>query len=291
MKIKHSLKKDTTGTGILSATSESNNLLNNNDELKKIEAMRHIPNMEGVTTPEVNFLLHKANSRGHVDHGWLESYHTFSFANYYNPERMHFGVLRVLNDDRVDPGKGFGRHPHDNMEIISIPLEGDLKHEDNMGNIAIIKHGDIQVMSAGTGIFHSEYNKNEDQQAKFLQIWLFPRTKNVAPRYDQASLNINDRRNNLQQILSPDSNDAGVWINQDAWFHIGQFDNDFKIDYNLKKSTNGVYAFVIKGNFSIAGIELNQRDGLGISNTKKISLKANSADAEVLLMEVPMTLG
>jgi len=179
MKKKDSLKKDATGTGTFSATSESDNLLNNNDELKKIEVMRHIPNMEGVTTPEVNFVLHKANSRGHVDHGWLESYHTFSFANYYNPERMHFGVLRVLNDDRVDPGKGFGRHPHDNMEIISIPLEGDLKHEDNMGNIAIIKHGDIQVMSAGTGIFHSEYNKNEDQQAKFLQIWLFPKKRST----------------------------------------------------------------------------------------------------------------
>ena len=180
-------------------------------------------------------VLHKADTRGHANHGWLDSHHTFSFANYYNPERMSFGVLRVLNDDRVDSGKGFGKHPHDNMEIISIALEGDLEHKDSMGNTAVIKKGDIQVMSAGTGISHSEYNRNEDQLTKFLQIWVLPNKKNVTPRYDQISLNANDRHNKLQQVLSPNANDEGVWIHQDAWFHMGDYDKDFQTDYTLKK--------------------------------------------------------
>ena len=180
-------------------------------------------------------VLHKADTRGHANHGWLDSHHTFSFANYYNPERMSFGVLRVLNDDRVDSGKGFGKHPHDNMEIISIALEGDLEHKDSMGNTAVIKKGDIQVMSAGTGISHSEYNRNEDQLTKFLQIWVLPNKKNVTPRYDKISLNVNDRHNKLQQVLSPNANDEGVWIHQDAWFHMGDYDKDFQTDYTLKK--------------------------------------------------------
>ncbi len=235
-------------------------------------------------------VIHKADTRGHANHGWLDSHHSFSFANYYNPERMHFGVLRVLNDDRVDPGMGFGTHPHDNMEIISIPLEGDLEHRDSMNNVAIIKHGDIQVLSAGTGITHSEYNKNKDKLTKFLQIWLFPNKKNVTPRYDQITLNVDDRHNKLQQILSPNPDDDGVWIHQDAWFHMGKFDKDFNIDYHLKKKGNGVYAYVINGDFTIEGISLNNRDGLGIWDTDKLSLKADSQDAEILLMEVPMTM-
>ena len=233
-------------------------------------------------------VLHKADTRGHANHGWLESYHTFSFANYHNPERMNFGVLRVLNDDRVNQGMGFGKHPHDNMEIISIPLEGDLEHQDSMGNTTVIKEGDIQVMSAGTGIFHSEYNKNKDQLVKFLQIWIYPNQKNVTPRYDQITLNLNDRHNKLQQILSPNPEDDGVWIHQDAWFHIGKFDNAFSTSYELKKPGNGIYAFVLKGDFTIGNIELNERDGLGIWDTNAIQITANSADAEILLMEVPM---
>lgn len=239
---------------------------------------------------KANTILHKANTRGHANHGWLESHHSFSFSNYYNPDRMHFGVLRVLNDDRVDGGKGFGRHPHDNMEIISIPLEGDLEHKDSMGNVAVIKRGDIQAMSAGTGIFHSEYNKNEGEAAKFLQIWLFPKEKNVTPRYDQISLNVADRHNNLQQVLSPNPDDDGVWIHQDAWFHMGKFDQDFSIDYQLKNPDNGVYAFVLKGDITINGINLNEKDGLGITNTALLSITADSQDAEILLMEVPMEL-
>ena len=169
-------------------------------------------------------VLHPAASRGHAQHGWLDSYHSFSFANYFNHDRIHFGAIRVLNDDTVAPGKGFGRHPHDNMEIISIPLEGSLRHEDSMGNIAIIKKGDVQAMSAGTGIFHSEYNEAADSPVKFLQIWIFPNKKNVVPRYSQVSLDIQDRKNKLQQILSPHEGEEGVWIHQDAWFHLGKLD-------------------------------------------------------------------
>ena len=236
-----------------------------------------------------NTVLHKSNTRGHANHGWLESYHTFSFANYHNPDRMHFGVLRVLNDDRVDSGMGFGTHPHDNMEIISIPLEGDLEHKDSMNNVTVIKNGDIQVMSAGTGIYHSEYNKNADKLTKFLQIWLFPNKKDVTPRYDQITLKLEDRHNKLQQILSPNKEDEGVWIHQDAWFHLGTFDKDVATEYTIKRKGNGVYAFVIKGDIMLDGQLLNERDGMGIWDTDKISLVAISAGAEILLMDVPMT--
>lgn len=235
-----------------------------------------------------NTILHRAETRGHENHGWLDSYHTFSFANYYDPERIHFGLLRVLNDDTIEGGMGFGTHPHDNMEIISIPLVGDLEHKDSMGNVSVIKHGDVQVMSAGTGITHSEYNKNKDQIGKFLQIWVFPNKKNVPPRYDQITLNIADRHNKLQQIVSPNTDDAGAWIHQDAWFHLGTFDKGFLTEYEIKKSGNGVYAFIIKGDVTIDGNELNERDGLGIWNTGTISIKANSQDAEVLLIDVPI---
>ncbi len=235
-------------------------------------------------------ILHKAETRGHANHGWLESFHTFSFANYYNPERMHFGVLRVLNDDRVNPGMGFGTHPHDNMEIISIPLEGDLEHKDSMGNVATIRHGDIQVMSAGTGIQHSEYNRNQNQLVKFLQIWIFPNKKNVTPRYDQITLNIAERHNKLQQIISPNPDDEGVWIHQDAWFHLGTFDANIQTEYQFKKAGNGVYAFVLKGNFIIEGQELSNRDGYGIWDTNTITIESGSEDSEILLMEVPMML-
>jgi redox-sensitive bicupin YhaK (pirin superfamily) len=235
-----------------------------------------------------NTILHKANSRGDANHGWLHSRHTFSFADYFNPERTHFGALRVLNDDQVAAGMGFGTHPHDNMEIISIPLEGDLEHRDSMGNVAVIKSGDVQAMSAGTGITHSEYNKNKDKPVKFLQIWVFPNKKNVTPRYDQVTLNVNDRHNTLQQIVSPKAGESGVWINQDAWFHLGKFDKGFSTEYKFKKPGDGVYAFVIKGDITIEGNALHERDGLAIKDADTISIKADSQDAEVLLMEVPM---
>jgi hypothetical protein len=232
-------------------------------------------------------VLHKADTRGHAGHGWLNSYHTFSFAGYYDPARTHFGALRVLNDDAVAPGMGFGTHPHDNMEIISIPLEGDLEHKDSMGNTTVIKHGDIQVMSAGTGVQHSEYNKNKDKAVKFLQIWVFPNKKNVKPRYGQITLKPEDRHNKLQQVLSPDENDEGVWIHQDAWFQLGKFDRGKSVEYRLHKKGNGVYAFVLSGDATIEGQKLNARDGFGVSETDSISVVADS-DMEILLMEVPM---
>ncbi|WP_299897663.1 pirin family protein [uncultured Aquimarina sp.] len=236
----------------------------------------------------MNSVLHKADTRGKANHGWLQSKHTFSFANYHNPERMHFGVLRVLNDDIVSESMGFGTHPHRDMEIISIPLEGDLLHRDDMGNTAVIKSGDIQVMSAGTGIMHSEYNNNPDKQVKFLQIWIYPNKKGVAPRYDQITLNSNDRKNKLQQILSPNQDDSGVWIHQDAWFHMTSLENQKHLEYNLKDSKkNGVYAFVLDGKVNINGQSLDKRDGYGIWDIEKLDIKADS-NSELLLMEVPM---
>jgi hypothetical protein len=236
-----------------------------------------------------NTVLHKAETRGNANHGWLNSMHTFSFANYHNPDRMHFGALRVLNDDTVEAGMGFGTHPHDNMEIISIPLEGDLEHKDSMGNVSVIKHGDIQVMSAGTGIFHSEYNKNKDRKVKFLQIWVFPNKNNVKPRYGQITLNKEDRHNKLQQILSPNADDAGVWIYQNAWFHLGKFDQGVSTDYTIKAKGNGVYTFILSGQVTINGQPLSARDGFGIWDIEKLTVKADS-DSEFLLMEVPMEI-
>ncbi len=234
-------------------------------------------------------VIHLAASRGEANHGWLHSWHSFSFANYFNPDRMHFGALRVLNDDTVDAGQGFGTHPHDNMEIISIPLEGDLEHKDSMNNVAVIKNGDIQVMSAGTGIYHSEYNKSRENRVKFLQIWVFPNKKNVTPRYDQITLNAADRHNKLQQIVSPNPEDAGVWIHQDAWFHLGQFDAGVETEYKFKGENHGLYVFNLSGNIEVSGQQLFTRDGYGIWDTPSVTIKA-IVPSEFLLMEVPMNI-
>ncbi len=276
------------GTGFFLASSANAHLLNNDiDELKTLEPVgfNHLP----FTNSKImeNTVLHKADTRGHANHGWLDSHHTFSFANYYNPDRMHFGVLRVLNDDRVEAGMGFGTHPHDNMEIISIPLEGDLEHKDSMGNVAVIKHGDVQVMSAGTGITHSEYNKNGNKEVKFLQIWVFPNKRNVKPRYDQITLKEADRHNKLQQIISPNPEDAGAWIHQNAWFHLGKLDKGFKTTYQIKDKGNGLYAFLLNGKLKLNGQELEARDGFGIWATDQVNIEATE-NAEVLLMDVPM---
>lgn len=235
----------------------------------------------------MNTVIHKEETRGKANHGWLNSSHTFSFANYHNPERMNFGVLRVLNDDRVQAGKGFGTHPHDNMEIISIPLEGDLEHKDSLGNVTIIKEGDVQIMSAGTGVTHSEYNKNKDKEVKFLQIWIFPKEKNLAPRYDQISTRDIEKDNQFYQVLSPNKDDQGVWLNQDAWFHIGKFAKEKSDTYTIKKEGNGVYVFILEGEVEINDAKLSNRDGMGIWDTESIIVKATE-NARVLLMEVPM---
>lgn len=256
------------------------------DKLMKNVGFNHLPNNEIKT---MNTVLHKADSRGFADHGWLKSNHSFSFANYHNPERMNFGVLRVLNDDYVEGGKGFGTHPHDNMEIVSIPLEGNLKHKDSMGNVAVIKAGDVQVMSAGTGIQHSEYNESEHDAVKFLQIWVFPNKRHVAPRYDQITLPTSPKTNDFLQVVSPNQDDEGVWVHQDAWFNIGTFSAGGSAKYDVKKEGNGVYVFVLEGAVEIGGQPLEQRDGLGIWEVQNFEVKA-TADARVLLMDVPMSL-
>jgi hypothetical protein len=243
---------------------------------------------------ETKFTHHPANSRGHANHGWLNSYHTFSFAGYHHPQRMHFGALRVLNDDTVAAGMGFSRHPHDNMEIMSIPTYGDLKHKDSMGNETIIRQGDVQIMSAGTGVSHSEMNANKDKEVRFFQIWILPRERNIQPAYGQITLDTNRLRNNLLQVVGPYKNEEGLWINQNAWFHLGHLDDGFKTIYPMKDKSHGLYVFVIEGSATVAGDadsnqHLQRRDGLGIENTGEVSIMANG-ETQLLLMEVPMTL-
>ena len=235
----------------------------------------------------MNTTLHKSTTRGHANHGWLDSWHSFSFASYHDPGRMHFGALRVLNDDTVAPGKGFGMHPHDNMEIISIPLEGDLEHEDSLGNKQVIRQGDVQVMSAGTGVAHSEKNRNDDRPVRFLQIWLFPNKRDVEPRYDQKTFSDAEMHNTLLTVVSPMGEKKGVNIHQDAWFSLGKLDSGTVLTYDIRHEENGVYAFLIEGDVTINDVVMNRRDGLGIWDEKTLSITANSP-SELLLMEVPM---
>ena len=225
-------------------------------------------------------IYHAADSRGDANHGWLKSKHTFSFANYHNPERMGFGALRVINDDFVIAGQGFGKHSHRDMEIISIPLSGKLGHGDNIGNNGIIETGEIQVMSAGTGITHSEMNADDHEAVSFLQIWVIPNKMNAEPRYQQIRMDELMKPNAFNQILSPNSDDAGVWIHQDAWFSMGDFDKGVTETYQLKNPNNGVYIFVISGKVVINGNTLDTRDGLGFWDTKNFTMD--------VLMEVPI---
>ena len=234
----------------------------------------------------MNTVVHKAETRGLANHGWLKSRHTFSFAGYYNPERVHFGALRVLNDDQVAGGQGFGTHPHDNMEIISIPLSGDLEHNDSTGRNEVIRQGDVQIMSAGTGIRHSEYNHNRDKDVEFLQIWVFPKERNITPRYEQKTYSEADRTNRFQTVVSPEGGEA-VTINQDAYFSLGNIEKGQTLDYTVNKTGNGLYAFVLEGDAQIAGEALNRRDAVGVTDTDKVTVTADS-DTQVLLMEVPM---
>lgn len=230
-----------------------------------------------------------ANDRGHANHGWLDSHHTFSFASYYNPEWEHFGVLRVLNDDHVSGGMGFGKHPHDNMEIVSIPLEGALEHQDSMGNKTVIRKGEVQIMSAGTGVAHSEKNEDSKIPVKFLQIWVFPEKRNIAPRYEQKVFEVAGRENKLQTIVSPlNVEDDGIKINQQSWFSLANLSEGNTIKYDLKDNKNGVYVYILEGSAKVEGQLLDRRDGLGIWETEGFEITA-SADSEILLMEVPMT--
>ncbi|MEC7658881.1 MAG: pirin family protein [Bacteroidota bacterium] len=232
-------------------------------------------------------VFHPSDSRGYANHGWLEARHSFSFASWHQPDRLHFGALRVLNDDIIQGGMGFGTHPHDNMEIVTIPLKGDLEHKDSMGNSAVIREGDIQVMSAGTGVQHSEYNNSPDKEINLFQLWLFPNKQNVKPRYDQLPIRSLHQKNEFFQILSPSANDQGVWIHQDAWMHILDADQDQSFDYVLQSPENGVYLIVIEGEVEVDNQTLFRRDAIGIWETYKLTIKTNP-DAELLLVQVPM---
>ncbi|MFL5730351.1 MAG: pirin family protein [Cytophagaceae bacterium] len=232
-------------------------------------------------------VVHRSEDRGAADHGWLKARHSFSFAGYYNPAKTHFGTLRVLNDDSIAAGKGFGSHPHDNMEIVTIPLEGNLAHQDNMGNKSVIRKNDVQIMSAGTGVVHSEFNDSKTDYVKLLQIWVFPKVEDVKPRYEQKTYRHEDRKNKFQIVVSPDTNDGGVWINQDAWFSLGDFEKGKEQTYTIHKAGNGAYLFVLEGSVEVAGEKLNRRDAIGVSNSDKLDIKM-SENAEILVIEIPM---
>ena len=233
-------------------------------------------------------ILQRAGERGGGDYGWLQTNYSFSFSNYYNPEKINFGALRVINDDVIAGGMGFGTHPHDNMEIITIPLEGDLAHKDSMGNASVINHGEVQIMSAGTGITHSEFNANEDIASKILQIWIFPNKRNVEPRYGQLTNDPQKTKNDFQEVVTPYKENEEGWIHQDAWISLANFDNGFSKEYAVHKDGNGVYAFVIEGSFTVNGTELNRRDTIGIWEVDKLEIKANSDNARIMLIDVPM---
>ena len=233
-------------------------------------------------------VVHRADTRGFASHGWLESHHTFSFAGYFDPSRVNFGMLRVLNDDTVAPGAGFGEHPHDNMEIISIPLEGALRHADSMGNTALIRKGDVQVMSAGRGITHSEYNASQTEPVKFLQIWIFPDKRNVEPRYHQVTPDPQGRNNALQLVVSPDGEAGSAWIHQRAWFYLCRLDAGRTVSHKIHTTGNGIYIFVLSGELQADGYQLAARDGAGITKADEVTMTA-SRDCEFLVMEVPMT--
>lgn len=232
--------------------------------------------------------FYKADTRGHANHGWLDSWHTFSFAHYYDPNRSHFGALRVLNDDYIAPGMGFGTHPHDNFEIVTIPLEGAVEHRDSMGNHGIIKHGDVQIMSAGSGIAHSEYNASKDEALKLFQIWVFPKERNITPRYDQKTYPLEGRKNSWQVVVSP-NHEGAVWINQDAYFNLGHFDTNSNIDYKMNTKGNGVFLMVVNGEAEVDGLQLNSRDAMGVWDVDSVSIKTN-AETELLAIEIPMAV-
>ncbi len=232
-------------------------------------------------------VLHKADTRGVANHGWLSSHHTFSFANYYNPERMGFGTLRVINDDIVAPARGFGTHPHENMEIISVPLSGCLRHKDTMGNEHVIKAGEVQAMSAGTGLQHSEYNHSQNEAVNFLQIWVYPKRKNIKPNYSQKEFLEENRMNKIQLVVSPDGRDNTVEINQDAFFSRTQIGVGNELTYSKYLKDNGVYFLILEGDIEVNGKSLSTKDGLGVMDADDLKLVAKSK-AEVLIMEVPL---
>jgi redox-sensitive bicupin YhaK (pirin superfamily) len=231
--------------------------------------------------------IHRAETRGFFDHGWLKTYHTFSFASYFDPERVRFGLLRVLNDDIIEPGMGFGTHPHENMEIVTIPLKGELAHKDSMGTKQVIKSGEIQAMSAGSGLTHSEFNNSNTDLVNLLQIWVFPKVQDIEPRYEQKVFNTYERKNKFQTVVSPEKGNGAMWINQDAYFSLAELDKEKDFNYRIKHNGNGAYIFLIEGAIKTEGETLNKRDGIGIEGIQDINIKALES-SEILLIEVPM---
>ena len=276
----------------------SSSLINRTGNMKRSDFIKHLamaPLLFLALTAFINKeeestmkkVIHRAEDRGFADHGWLKSFHSFSFASYYNPERMNFGLLRVLNDDSVAAGMGFGQHPHDNMEIVSIPLKGSLEHQDNMGNKQVIGPNEVQIMSAGKGVKHSEYNHSKTEDVKFLQIWVFPKEKNIQPRYEQKVFDPKGRKNSFQTVVSPEQTDSSLWINQDAWLVLGDLDSGKSLAYKLRDKAHGVYVFVLEGSVEAGGETLKRRDAIGISEAESLEVKATE-NAQVLLIEVPM---
>jgi quercetin 2,3-dioxygenase len=231
--------------------------------------------------------LYKSETRGTAEHEWLHSRFSFSFAGYHDPSRMHFGLLRVLNDDIIEPGTGFGMHPHDNMEIVSIVLKGELLHGDNSGNQTALKRGEVQIMSAGTGIVHSERASKDHGEVHLLQIWVFPKERNIKPRYEQKVFDDSETKNKFHVLVSPDRSGDSLWINQDAWFSLGHFKESETVAYPIHKPGNGVFAFVIEGSMRAGQADLGKRDAIGISETEAIEMVIQP-DSQILLIEIPM---
>lgn len=235
-----------------------------------------------------NYVIHTADSRGYADHGWLKSYHTFSFASYFNPERVNFGALRVLNDDFVAAGMGFGAHPHENMEIISIPLEGKLAHKDSTGSEGVIQKGEIQFMSAGTGVTHSEMNGSTTEDVKFLQIWVFPNKQNITPRYGQMNYEVAE--NELKTLIQPETQEGTLRLQQNAWFKMAKFNANKTLQLKVEDpKNNGIYIFLLNGSLTVDGKNINTRDAIGVWETENIDVKIND-DSEFLVIEVPMNI-
>ncbi len=232
-------------------------------------------------------IIHRASERGHANHGWLDAHHSFSFANWYDPSKVHFGLLRVLNDDTVDGGQGFGMHPHNDMEIITIILEGALQHKDNMGNGSVIKPGDVQVMSAGTGVTHSEFNPSPTDKTNLFQLWIFPKEDGIKPHYDQKTFSVEERKNKIQTVASGFKKNGELYIHQDAALSLANPEKGKSITYSVNKEGNGVYLMVITGDVEINGEKLSRRDAIGISETDSFAITANE-NSELLIVEVPM---
>ena len=234
-------------------------------------------------------IIHKAETRGFADHGWLKSHHTFSFASYQNAERNNFGMLRVLNDDVVQPKMGFGTHPHKNMEIISIPLKGALSHKDSMGNKRAIEVGEVQVMSAGTGLTHSEFNDSKTDAVNFLQLWIIPEEMGVTPNYEQRKFDSSNQKNRLQTVVAPKNKLEGnaLPISQQAYIYRSDLESGNALSIKVKNANNGVYIFVVDGKVEVNNSVLNSRDAIGVSETESIDVMANK-NSELIIIEVPM---